>query len=141
MLQCLILGVPEPQVEWTLDGQLIPGSPTRQILSNGSLYFNVVNRTFAGQYACRGSNSVGSVESSPVLFSVACKCIFPFNFVIYCIHKQCIHSFLRLSSIHPSIDPFIYISVCPSCQTVTYCSFTYSLVNPFINFQYVLTRL
>jgi len=73
MLQCLILGIPQPSVSWTYNGQALISSPTGQILTNGSLYFPSANRSYTGQYKCKGSNSLGSVESSDVLFSVACK--------------------------------------------------------------------
>ena len=80
LLQCVILGVPTPQVTWKQDGQLIQNTPVRHVLSNGSLYFDApINRSFAGQYVCTGNNSAGFISSAPVLFTIACK---------YCLKKH-----------------------------------------------------
>ena len=75
-LQCVILGVPPPQVSWTHDGNQVQDTANRYVLSNGSLHFAApIDKSFAGQYVCMGTNSAGSISSSAVLFTVACKCI------------------------------------------------------------------
>ena len=74
VLECQILGVPPPVISWTFNGQPIQNTFGRFILSNGSLYFAApVNRSYAGQYVCSGTNSVSSVSSGAILFRVACK--------------------------------------------------------------------
>lgn len=71
---CQILGVPTPLVAWTQNGQQVNNVSDRYILSNGSLYFAPpVNRSYAGQYVCSGTNSIGSVSSQVVLLRIACK--------------------------------------------------------------------
>ncbi|XP_048587603.1 roundabout homolog 1 isoform X5 [Nematostella vectensis] len=70
-LQCHILGVPTPSVTWEFNSNGLLDSPDRYQLSNGSLYFKSANRTMAGVYKCTGTNSVGSVSSSPVFVGVA----------------------------------------------------------------------
>lgn len=74
VLQCQILGVPPPIISWTMNGQTVSDVSDRYILSNGSLFFGApVNRSYAGQYVCSGTNSAGSISSGAVLFRVACK--------------------------------------------------------------------
>lgn len=74
VLECQILGVPPPVISWTFNGQTVQNTFGRFILSNGSLYFAApVNRSYAGQYVCSGTNSVSSVSSGAILFRVACK--------------------------------------------------------------------
>jgi len=73
-MRCQILGVPPPMISWTMNGQAVGNVSDRYILSNGSLYFSApVNRLYAGQYVCSGTNSAGSISSGAVLFRVACK--------------------------------------------------------------------
>ncbi|KAJ7383467.1 hypothetical protein OS493_027628 [Desmophyllum pertusum] len=72
IMQCQILGVPPPVISWTMNGQSISNVSDRLFLSNGSLYFAPpVNRLYAGQYVCSGTNSAGSVSSVAVFFRVA----------------------------------------------------------------------
>lgn len=79
LLQCHILGIPPPTISWTFNGQPVQNGFDRYILSNGSLYFTApVNRSYAGQYACNGANTAGSVSSGTVLFRVA---YFDFSFI------------------------------------------------------------
>ena len=74
IMQCQILGVPPPIISWTMNGQTVSNVSDRYILSNGSLYFSApVNRSYAGQYMCSGTNTAGSISSGVVLFRVACK--------------------------------------------------------------------
>ena len=74
LMQCQILGVPSPVIAWTQNGQPVNNVSNRHILSNGSLFFAApVNRLYAGQYVCSGTNSEGSVSSQSVLFRIACK--------------------------------------------------------------------
>ncbi|XP_078361310.1 contactin-4-like [Oculina patagonica] len=79
IVPCQILGVPPPLISWTMNGQPVNNVSNRYILSNGSLYFAApVNRSYAGQYVCSGTNSAGSVSSGAVFFRVA---YFDFVFV------------------------------------------------------------
>ena len=74
VMQCQILGVPPPIISWTMNGQTVSNVSDRYILSNGSLFFAApVNRLYAGQYVCSGTNSAGSISSGAVFFRVACK--------------------------------------------------------------------
>lgn len=74
VMQCQILGVPPPVISWTFNGHSVHDVSDRHILSSGSLYFAApLNRSYAGQYVCNGTNSEGSVSSGAVLFRVACK--------------------------------------------------------------------
>ena len=74
VMQCQILGVPPPIISWTMNGQTVSNVSDRYILSNGSLFFSApVNRLYAGQYVCSGTNSAGSISSGAVFFRVACK--------------------------------------------------------------------
>lgn len=75
LLQCIVLGIPAPLVSWTHDSVAVQNTSQRFMFANGSLFFPAMNRSMAGEYKCLGANSLGSVTSSPVLLTVACKYI------------------------------------------------------------------
>lgn len=59
-LPCLAVGLPEPEVKWTVKGQgLAPGENPHYRIVEGGLMVMGVTREDAGEYVCSVENSFG----------------------------------------------------------------------------------
>lgn len=59
-LPCLAVGIPEPEVKWTVKGQaLAPGDNPHFRILDGGLMVMGVTREDAGEYVCSVENSFG----------------------------------------------------------------------------------
>ncbi|XP_033105528.1 hemicentin-1-like isoform X2 [Anneissia japonica] len=63
-LPCVVDGAPKPDITWTKDGQPIEESSRYFILESGTLVFERVERTDAGQYVCTAINVAGRMSLS-----------------------------------------------------------------------------
>lgn len=62
-LVCETLGLPEPDIIWEKDGEVIPNSGFRyRVHRSGSLEFSSVNVEDSGSYTCSARNEAGSVS-------------------------------------------------------------------------------
>ncbi|XP_071947832.1 hemicentin-1-like [Antedon mediterranea] len=66
-LPCVADGAPKPEISWTKDGQPIEQSSRYFILDSGTLVFDRVERTDAGQYVCTATNLAGRMSNSVAL--------------------------------------------------------------------------
>lgn len=55
------------------DGELVEDTERVYMLSNGTLYFRVVERTDNGKYKCVGENDLGSATTGSIDVTVTCK--------------------------------------------------------------------
>ncbi|CAD7667905.1 unnamed protein product [Nyctereutes procyonoides] len=66
-LDCVVHGVPEPDIRWIKDGLPFRGSRFRHRLQNGSLSIRRTEMDDAGQYQCLAENEMGAVEKVVIL--------------------------------------------------------------------------
>ncbi|KAK9503658.1 hypothetical protein O3M35_010173 [Rhynocoris fuscipes] len=75
-MHCKAEGLPEPQLIWYKDGEIVTAAPHRVILQ-GDLFFLRVNNgrkdNDAGVYWCVATNTVGSARSRNATLDVAGK--------------------------------------------------------------------
>uniref|UniRef100_A0A8C0N075 Hemicentin 2 n=1 Tax=Canis lupus familiaris TaxID=9615 RepID=A0A8C0N075_CANLF len=66
-LDCVVHGVPAPDIRWIKDGLPFRGSRLRHRLQNGSLSIRRTEMDDAGQYQCLAENEMGAVEKVVIL--------------------------------------------------------------------------
>lgn len=69
-LECVAIGVPKPLIRWLRNGEDIDFSDLDsrfRIVGVGSLHIGIVDESDSGNYQCRASNSVDSVDSQSML--------------------------------------------------------------------------
>ena len=60
---CETLGLPDPTIEWTKDGEVIPNSSQRyRMHRSGSLEFSTLSVEDSGDYECTATNEAGTVS-------------------------------------------------------------------------------
>ena len=74
-LDCVILGDPQPTVQWLRNDILLTNSVKFKILTNGSLLVLNTGLADEGDFKCRGSNIIASIQSNDVRLTIACKSI------------------------------------------------------------------
>lgn len=61
-------------IRWAHNGVVLKlPDDNRQLLENNSLRITNVDTSMIGRYACRASNSIGTVTSRQAILQVACK--------------------------------------------------------------------
>ena len=63
-LPCHVAGNPTPSYSWLKDGLEVTAGGMFSVALNGTLFIAAVSKTVEGQFACTGSNSLGSAMSS-----------------------------------------------------------------------------
>ncbi|XP_071176932.1 peroxidasin-like isoform X1 [Mytilus edulis] len=63
-LTCQATGHPEPQIQWTKNGNQLSPSNRISVMSNGDLHVNNVHTEDQGLYRCTGVNSAGSIGAA-----------------------------------------------------------------------------
>ena len=74
-MDCVIVGVPPPIINWIHNGQNVANSSERMVFLNGSLFIKSLAHNDGGQYSCSGTNNKGSIASSDIFLHIACKYI------------------------------------------------------------------
>lgn len=63
-LPCHVTGNPAPSYSWLKDGLQVTAGGIFSVALNGTLFIAAVSKAVEGQFACTGSNSLGSATSS-----------------------------------------------------------------------------
>ncbi|XP_053730689.1 myopalladin [Synchiropus splendidus] len=70
-LDCIVRGMPVPEVRWFCEGKELENSPDIQILTNGELHSLIIAEAFeedTGRYSCFASNFYGTDSTSAEIY-------------------------------------------------------------------------
>uniref|UniRef100_H3D6D5 Myopalladin n=1 Tax=Tetraodon nigroviridis TaxID=99883 RepID=H3D6D5_TETNG len=70
-LDCIVRGLPPPEVRWFCEGKELENSPDIQILNNGELHSLIISEAFeedTGRYSCFASNVCGTDSTSAEIY-------------------------------------------------------------------------
>ncbi|XP_041124089.1 myopalladin-like isoform X2 [Polyodon spathula] len=70
-LDCIVTGIPTPEVRWFCEGKELENSPDIQILNNGELHSLIIAEAFeedTGRYSCFASNFYGTDSNSAEIY-------------------------------------------------------------------------
>ncbi|XP_029377374.1 myopalladin isoform X2 [Echeneis naucrates] len=70
-LDCIVRGLPVPEVRWFCEGKELENSPDIQILTNGELHSLIIAEAFeedTGRYSCFASNFYGTDSTSAEIY-------------------------------------------------------------------------
>ncbi|KAL2083631.1 hypothetical protein ACEWY4_021404 [Coilia grayii] len=70
-LDCIVRGLPAPEVRWFCEGKELENSPDIQILTNGELHSLIIAEAFeedTGRYSCFASNFYGTDSTSAEIY-------------------------------------------------------------------------
>lgn len=71
-IKCKAVGVPEPSVTWSKDGNAIPPEYKYRVLDNGALVVENVVESDSGHYTCKAENTRG-VDTATSLVNISSK--------------------------------------------------------------------
>lgn len=61
-LECIAKGYPEPTIQWKRWGNRVTSYGSREVYSNGTLFFKMFTKDQTGDYQCVARNSDGESE-------------------------------------------------------------------------------
>ncbi|XP_020510119.1 myopalladin isoform X1 [Labrus bergylta] len=70
-LDCIVKGLPVPEVRWFCEGKELENSPDIQIITNGNLHSMIIAEAFeedTGRYSCFASNFYGTDSTSAEIY-------------------------------------------------------------------------
>ncbi|XP_052006385.1 myopalladin-like isoform X2 [Xyrauchen texanus] len=70
-LDCIVRGIPAPEVRWFCEGKELENSPDIQIISNGERHSLIITEAFeedTGRYSCFASNFYGTDSTSAEIY-------------------------------------------------------------------------
>ncbi|KAM9847494.1 myopalladin [Aulostomus maculatus] len=70
-LDCIVRGLPVPEVRWFCEGKELENSPDIQIITNGELHSLIITEAFeedTGRYSCFASNFYGTDSTSAEIY-------------------------------------------------------------------------
>ncbi|XP_051503768.1 myopalladin-like isoform X2 [Myxocyprinus asiaticus] len=70
-LDCIVRGIPTPEVRWFCEGKELENSPDIQIISNGEQHSLIITEAFeedTGRYSCFASNLYGTDSTSAEIY-------------------------------------------------------------------------
>nr|XP_033797641.1 myopalladin isoform X2 [Geotrypetes seraphini]XP_033797642.1 myopalladin isoform X2 [Geotrypetes seraphini]XP_033797643.1 myopalladin isoform X2 [Geotrypetes seraphini]XP_033797644.1 myopalladin isoform X2 [Geotrypetes seraphini]XP_033797645.1 myopalladin isoform X2 [Geotrypetes seraphini] len=70
-LDCIVVGIPTPEVRWYCEGQELENSPDIQIIQTGNLHSLIISEAFeedTGRYSCFASNIHGTDSTSAEIY-------------------------------------------------------------------------
>uniref|UniRef100_A0A665TAS6 Myopalladin n=1 Tax=Echeneis naucrates TaxID=173247 RepID=A0A665TAS6_ECHNA len=76
-LDCIVRGLPVPEVRWFCEGKELENSPDIQILTNGELHSLIIAEAFeedTGRYSCFASNFYGTDSTSAEIYVEGDSC-------------------------------------------------------------------
>ncbi|XP_036431172.1 myopalladin [Colossoma macropomum] len=70
-LDCIVRGLPAPEIRWFCEGKELENSPDIQIINNGELHSLIITEAFeedTGRYSCFASNFCGTDSTSAEIY-------------------------------------------------------------------------
>uniref|UniRef100_A0A8D0ALM0 Ig-like domain-containing protein n=1 Tax=Sander lucioperca TaxID=283035 RepID=A0A8D0ALM0_SANLU len=77
-LDCIVRGLPVPEVRWFCEGKELENSPDIQIITNGELHSLIIAEAFeedTGRYSCFASNFYGTDSTSAEIYVEGDSCV------------------------------------------------------------------
>ncbi|XP_029465550.1 myopalladin isoform X5 [Rhinatrema bivittatum] len=70
-LDCIVVGIPTPEVRWYCEGKELENSPDIQVIQSGNLHSLIISEAFeedTGRYSCFASNIYGTDSTSAEIY-------------------------------------------------------------------------